>query len=800
MMVDQLVAVSDITEPDQARVVLYASNKLVHAPMAAVSAAVHRLDYINLLDYATSVSSRNAIKNGSAVMDTAWADASADATARGISTIYIPDGNYEVDTDQYLLNPGLIVRGNGRATRIKKNGLGQLFTTQQAAPTISGGALNANSGVNSVVLTAGLGAGFTVGQSCLLVDGTAISAAAGDKQAQMVTIQAISGDTITFWETLRYSFTTAATARLVPLTLLAGVGYRHLRLVMDDTITLVSSLTYNPNFAIDLQFCQKVLIDDIEITNAVGSMVSVRGCKGVIARALQGYDGGSTTSGSDDPDSTEGTGGFSYGVAVTGLNQGIVIDGSYWERCRHAVTTAGFYGSIFNYGEPIGLTVSGCRANGMKNASFDTHQAGRDITFVGCAASNGHFLGFQVRSFETRVIGCSAENMLAAGVQVRGSQATGVAADRCHISDFTAIRTNRASILGTDYTLYGAIMDEGYDTFIDGLRAIECAGPAITLGRNGIGKRTVYRNIDATDICQNTTNPYVVHVIDTNATENVWIDGLNSTSTDAKVTDLVKVDSADPVMHLRSVDGIGHTGQKITTGTPLSVDDQDSGINPYRLKLADDFIGNTLSEVWRTAKGTDAAAALPAIFTVAGGAVRLVTGANASADMAGNGSQLCSSTNWTASGELCVEFRVRISAITNVVVFLGFTDQVSVLEMPFTLAAADVLTSNASDAVGVLFDTGATTDNWWLVGVKADVDATKQDAGVAPVAAAFEIWKIMLTAAGVATFYRNGAKVGTAMSNAVTAATLLTPVVAAFSRSAASRNIDVDFINIAQKR
>ena len=143
--------------------------------------------------------------------------------------------------------------------------------------------------------------------------------------------------------------------------------------------------------------------------------------------------------------------------------------------------------------------------------------------------------------------------------------------------------------------------------------------------------------------------------------------------------------------------------------------------------------------------------------------------------------------------------KLLMSAITNVVVFFGLTDQVSALEMPFTLSGT-TLTSNATDACGVLFDTDATTDDWGLVGVAADTDATKQDAGVAPVASTMETWRIEISATGVATFYRNGTLIGTAMTAAVTASVSLTPVIAAFARGAASRTVDADFISIQAQR
>ena len=100
----------------------------------------------------------------------------------------------------------------------------------------------------------------------------------------------------------------------------------------------------------------------------------------------------------------------------------------------------------------------------------------------------------------------------------------------------------------------------------------------------------------------------------------------------------------------------------------------------------------------------------------------------------------------------------------------------------------------------MLFDTGADDDNWWLVGVAADVDATKQDTTVAPVAGTFETWRIELNSSGAASFYRNNVLVGTAMTGAVTPSVLLTPVIAAFARGAASRNVDVDLLNVAQQR
>jgi hypothetical protein len=175
------------------------------------------------------------------------------------------------------------------------------------------------------------------------------------------------------------------------------------------------------------------------------------------------------------------------------------------------------------------------------------------------------------------------------------------------------------------------------------------------------------------------------------------------------------------------------------------------------------------------------------------GKVRLTTGDAAGGTMALNGSQLHSALNWKANQYgLSIEFRVQMSAITDVAVFVGFTDQVASLEMPINSAAsADTFTENATDACGIMFDTAMATDNWWLVGA----GATAQNSAIAPVAGTYETWLITFANNGAAAFFRNGRVVGTTMTSGIaTASTALTPVVAAFSRGAASRNIDLDYI------
>jgi hypothetical protein len=219
--------------------------------------------------------------------------------------------------------------------------------------------------------------------------------------------------------------------------------------------------------------------------------------------------------------------------------------------------------------------------------------------------------------------------------------------------------------------------------------------------------------------------------------------------------------------------------------------------------LFDDFIGDAIDAKWDVQEGTDSATSVSAILAGGiGGVLRLTTG-DAGTGLAADLIQLTQALQWQASnGDLVIEVRSKLSAITTCYAFIGFTDLAASLEAPIESAAsADTLTTNASDAVGFMFDTRMTNDTWWLTGVAANVDATAQNSGFAPVADTYATFRVEVTSAGVATFYYNGTAVGTAMTGALTAATDLTPTIAVSKTSvAASMTMDIDYIDVTMAR
>lgn len=233
-----------------------------------------------------------------------------------------------------------------------------------------------------------------------------------------------------------------------------------------------------------------------------------------------------------------------------------------------------------------------------------------------------------------------------------------------------------------------------------------------------------------------------------------------------------------------------------STGSPIPP------LYPRIPQLFDDFFGAALSSIWGSKKGSNGSCNIAAGQSIAGGVVRLITGADAGGTLALNGAQIDQGVlQWSASTiSLAFEISFRTDKITNMAMCFGFTDQVSSLEIPFNgSGVGDGITSTASNAVCVMRDTVMTTADWWLCGVKADTDATSQDSGVAPLVSTYETWRIELTAGGAATFYRNGSSIGTQMANAITASTSITPVFCAYDEDGTSAHIDIDYIKVWAK-
>jgi hypothetical protein len=213
-------------------------------------------------------------------------------------------------------------------------------------------------------------------------------------------------------------------------------------------------------------------------------------------------------------------------------------------------------------------------------------------------------------------------------------------------------------------------------------------------------------------------------------------------------------------------------------------------------------MGDLVADEWNYVEGTDSSTAAGVVVENVNGTF-VITPGDSAGTVAADYAALNAGLNWKANqGDLVFQARVKLAEITSVSAFIGFSDT-KALESPiYSAASANTLTSDATDAVGFMFDTAMGTDNWWAVGVANDVDATAQNLGVAPVADTYETFRIEIGSTGIAKFFRNGAEIGSgAMTGAVTPTVALTPYFGVRPLSAAAgKLLTIDYSLVSALR
>ena len=215
----------------------------------------------------------------------------------------------------------------------------------------------------------------------------------------------------------------------------------------------------------------------------------------------------------------------------------------------------------------------------------------------------------------------------------------------------------------------------------------------------------------------------------------------------------------------------------------------------------DDFIGDTVLAQYTEASGTDGQAVQAIVEEQFG--VYQITSGDAGVNTAGDAEQLSLSLEWQADqGSLVFEIRLHLdTTIASTELCVGLTDNVA-LELPFT-NASDTITAVASDAVAFCYDTNATTDEWWALGVDSTTKATGNAAtGTAPTADTYQTLRIEVDDGGAdCRFYIDGTLAGTLTANCVTPTIALAPVVVISSaQNTASVVVDVDYILVGAAR
>lgn len=231
--------------------------------------------------------------------------------------------------------------------------------------------------------------------------------------------------------------------------------------------------------------------------------------------------------------------------------------------------------------------------------------------------------------------------------------------------------------------------------------------------------------------------------------------------------------------------------------------------------LYDDFNGPTLDSNRWTAVGANTGVT-PTVFVSDSGIISLTTVASSTAAAAT--SQIGSELNWRAGrGNLVMETRLKLDTSSSVAVFAGFADSKSrIAGLPVRVSAtaggasgvtAATTTSNTGNFVGLLFDASTslpafvtTTQPTWRFGGNSDsVSTTMTSTGIGVTPTTWYTLRTSVDKNGKACFTINETPYG-CVASAVSTTVSLTPYVGVANGAAALRNLQVDYIQVQQKR
>jgi len=295
-------------------------------------------------------------------------------------------------------------------------------------------------------------------------------------------------------------------------------------------------------------------------------------------------------------------------------------------------------------------------------------------------------------------------------------------------------------------------------------------------------------DITATDSASDGTDTFIG--LDMNLT------GANATGTGNK---LYGVDLALTTADAQQTE----VGIKVDTGWEYSIDAGDVPSIFTAQTWWHDFMGDAVQAEVLEISGTDPQA-VQAIVQEQFGSYLLTSGddgTNCGTDCEGFNAGLVYQAD---QGSLVFQTRLHIDTnLTNSIVCAGLTDSAGV-EMPSVVGVGTDTPANvADDFLAFCYDSGSTTDNWFVMGADGTTQGTGLGvvAGVGPTFNVYQVLRIEVDAGGEdARFYVDGVEVGTCTANCITITDLLTPVIVVDTNAAASVSVSVDYVYASAQR
>lgn len=526
---------------------------------------------LNLLDYCTNETQRDAVLGGTVGIEIPLNLAISAAAIAG-RAVFIPGrGTYKTSTNGVIANPtGVSIYGEG--CTIQKVGTGPLFRTGPTSDPAMGGARLVDgtwaAGTETVSVLPGTASQFTAGQWVIITDRTRIYSLANNAGGEMQLIKKVDtvNDKITFWSPTKYSYLAGAVgngyARIVAAPLIKNTVYSNFNVRGDDSVDLS---TTNDVKLFQNRWLLNPRFENLRLERFLSVGIDFVACVGWVVHNAHFLVGGSATTGTGTPDSTEGLPGFSYGVCEAGPCVGGIMSNCVGINIRHVYSTSSLTpsgGVPADYGEPTGTLVTNNIALYPVNAGFDTHESGWGISFINNKVIGGHFVGMQIRCNGCIVDGLEVINTIGAALWLRGGATTN--GDNAYAKDtmwdnVVARKTNLGvSFDNIDWRERGAICDEASGTRGGTLHTFDTGGSSIMMYRNGGNTGGYVERVIAVNPCQlASTNKFVVDI--RNFFGEISVNNIHAIGA-TKVTNLLRGQGANGKVRSNSIYGVGHTG------------------------------------------------------------------------------------------------------------------------------------------------------------------------------------------------------------------------------------------------
>lgn len=281
---------------------------------------------------------------------------------------------------------------------------------------------------NTVTMSTANGATLTVDDWILLRSNKVIDVefTPNFHAGELHQVRAIASGVLTLDDRVVEDYLTADSASAIKINMMEDITFQDLT-IMTNTATHASTLG---DGAVQFRFNKNLTLFNVEITNVGYCGLHIMSSAAPLVSNCDIHDINYNSPASDFTN---------YGIILHSATRDAIISNCTFKKTRHAVTMGGRDPSGNDEGYVLNAIVSNCISLESNSDHFDTHQACRYITYIGCKASGGltpsgsgetQINGFQTRSPFSKYLECTTVDVPGNGVYAYGDTTSAAAVNK----------------------------------------------------------------------------------------------------------------------------------------------------------------------------------------------------------------------------------------------------------------------------------------------------------------------------------------------------------------------------------